>query len=82
MTIRRSQAYNNIDTICDEWEGGVLVTALARKHHCDARIIKTIIVAKVGEAEYRRTNRARTGAGAAKRRKTPQYPEWLKGNQT
>lgn len=75
--MRRSNAYKHKNKITKDWRAGKLVTELAAEYSCDARVIRVILTAKVGQEEYDRINNSRRGAGAAVRKANPRYPKWM-----
>lgn len=60
-----------------EWKEGATTTELAKKHHCNPVLIKEMLVEIVGEEEYYKVSRSRTGAGSVKRKTKPTYPKWM-----
>lgn len=67
----------NSKKIHREWKEGATTTGLAKKHHCTPVLIKEILVEIVGEKEYYKVSRSRTGAGSEKRKTKPTYPKWM-----
>jgi len=60
--------------IIRRWKEGETVTSLKAIFHCHPRYIKQLLIDTIGEEEYRKGCRERTGRGMSAYNT---YPDWL-----